>query len=296
MSRSAKARKAFDVRLLLTGATGNIGRELTRILDADGIQFRALVRTPERADTLPAHADPITGDLDDPGALERAMDGVAALFLLVPGIGSEHTRSALKAAENAGVGRIVLISSAHVLVDPLPAMGSWHHERETMVRAGGIPFTILRPGGYMSNALEWIPNLRAGEPILDPSGPGRYAPIDPADIAAVAAHCLTEPGHESRHHHLTGPDLLTLGEQVAIFARILHRDIRIRETVTPGEAVAARFPNGAPPRLAAAIQEGFALMRADTVGVRTDTVAELLGRPARTFTEWCEAHRAAFPD
>ncbi|MFJ9366360.1 NAD(P)H-binding protein [Nocardia sp. NPDC101769] len=280
--------------LLLTGATGNIGRELTRILDANDLDFRALVRDPARAATLPARAETCRGDLDDPASLDRAMTGVTGLFLLVPGVGLDHTRNLLHAAARAGVGRIVMISSAHVLVEPLPAMGSWHHERENLVRASGIPCTILRPGGYMSNALEWIPALRAGDPILDPSGPGRFAPIDPADIAEVAAHCLTEPGHTGVAYHLTGPESLTVGEQVAILARILHRDLEIRETATPEEAVAARYPNGAPPPLAAAIVAGFALMRADTVGARTDTVAALLGRPPRTFAEWCAAHRAAF--
>ncbi|MGW4242159.1 NAD(P)H-binding protein [Nocardia sp. NPDC004722] len=280
--------------LLLTGATGNIGRELTRLLDTDGIEFRALVRDSTRAATLPRHAEPALGDLDDPAALDRAMTGVTALFLLVPGIGLDHTRNALKAAHHAGVERIVLISSAHVLVEPLPAMGSWHHEREELLRASGIPHTILRPGGYMSNALEWIPAIRANTPILDPSGPGRYAPIDPADIAEVAAHCLTRSGHTGAAYHLTGPELLTIGDQVAALSRILNRDLKIRETTTPEEAVAARFPNGAPPPLAEAIREGFALMRADTIGTRTDTVTDLLGRPPHTFTAWCESHRAAF--
>ncbi|MFD6355167.1 NAD(P)H-binding protein [Nocardia tengchongensis] len=280
--------------LLLTGATGNIGRELTRILDARDIDFRALVRDPARAATLPAHAEAALGDLDDPDSVDRAMTGVTALFLLVPGIGLDHTRTLLRAADRAGVRRIVLISSAHVLIDPLPAMGSWHHERENLVRTCGIPYTILRPGGYMSNALEWIPNLRSGDPLLDPSGPGRFAPIDPADIAEVAARCLTEPGHAGKSYHLTGPESLTVGEQVAVLSRILDRDIKIREVTTPEEAVAARFPHGAPPRLAAAIVEGFALLRADTVGARTGAVAELLGRPPRSFAAWCEAHRAAF--
>ncbi|MTE14051.1 NAD(P)H-binding protein [Nocardia aurantiaca] len=282
--------------LLLTGATGNIGRELTRVLDANDLDFRALVRDPARAATLPAHAEARLGDLDDPESLDRAMIGVTSLFLLVPGIGLDHTRTLLLAAERAGVGRIVMISSAHVLVEPLPAMGSWHHERENLVRASGIPYTILRPGGYMSNALEWIPALRAGDPVLDPSGPGRFAPIDPADIAEVAARCLTEPGHTGAAYHLTGPESLTVADQVAILSRILDRDIKIRETATPEEAVAARFPHGAPPRLAEAIVEGFALMRADTVGARTDTVAELLGRPPRAFADWCTAHREAFAD
>ncbi|WP_327141005.1 NAD(P)H-binding protein [Nocardia sp. NBC_01327] len=280
--------------ILLTGATGNIGRELTRQLATAGVEYRILVRDPARASDLPAQAQRYVGDLDDPAALTTALDGVTALFLLVPGVGIDHTRHAVKSAREAGVGRIVLLSSFHAAGDPVPAMGRWHREREQLVQAGGIPATILRPGSLMSNALEWAPAVRTGAPILDPSGPGRFAPVDPADIAAVAARILTEPQHRPATHALTGAESLTCAEQVAILARILGRTLEIRDAGTPEEAVRARFPNGAPPALAAAIVQSFTQMRSDTVGLRTDTVTELLGRPPRTFAQWCEAHRDAF--
>ncbi|MCU1640204.1 MAG: NmrA family transcriptional regulator [Nocardia sp.] len=280
--------------ILLTGATGNIGRELNRELATAGVEYRMLVRDPARASDPPAPAQRYLGDLDDPAALTGALDGVTALFLLVPGVGIDHTRHAVKSAQQAGVGRIVLLSSFHAAGDPVPPMGRWHREREELVLASGIPATIVRPGGLMSNALEWAPAIRAGEPILDPTGPGRFAPIDPADIAAVAARALTEPDHLPATHALTGAESLTCAEQVAILARILGRTLEIRGTSTPEEAVRARFPNGAPPALAAAILESFTQMRSDTVGLRTDSVTELLGRPPRTFAQWCEAHRDAF--
>lgn len=96
------------------------------------------------------------------------------------------------------------MSSFNVLGDPMPAMGRWHHEREQAVRASGIPATFLRPGGFMTNALDWLPAIRDGGYVLDPAGPGRYAPIDPADIAAVAALALTSDGHQGREYVLTG--------------------------------------------------------------------------------------------
>jgi uncharacterized protein YbjT (DUF2867 family) len=176
----------------------------------------------------------------------------------------------------------------------MPAMGRWHHDREEIIRAAGLPATFLRPGGFMTNALDWRPTIRAGGYVLDPVGPGRYAPIAPADIAAVAALALTEDGHRGQEYVLTGDELLTVTEQVQILGRAIGRNIEVREAATPEEAVRSRFPGGALPALAAAITEGFTLMRADTTGFRNDTVARLLGRRPVTFAEWCARNAAAF--
>jgi uncharacterized protein YbjT (DUF2867 family) len=280
--------------LLVTGGTGNIGRELVRELDAGQSEFRVFVRDPRRATGLPKRALRVLGDLDDMSTYAPALDGVDRLFLLVPGIGIDHTRDMVAAARVAGVGRIVLLSSYNVMGDPMPAMGRWHHERETIVRDSGIPYSILRPGGLMTNALEWAPAIRTGGIVDDPTGPGRYAPVDPADVAAVAAVLLTEDGHEGKEYYVTGEELFTIAEQVAVISAVVGRDIQVREAATPQEAVASRYPNGAPAALADAILEGFTLMRQDTTGFRTDTVQRLLHRRPRTFADWCARNLDAF--
>jgi uncharacterized protein YbjT (DUF2867 family) len=280
--------------LLVTGATGNVGRELAAELDARGADVRLLVRDPARAAGLPESAERVVGDLDDPATLPRAFEGADALFLLTPGIRLDHTTAAVAAARDAGVRRIVHLSSFAVVGDPMPAMGRWHHQREEVIRASGIPATFLRPGGFMTNALDWLPTIHEGGYVLDPIGPGRFAPIDPADIAAVATLALTEDGHLGQEYVITGEELFTVAEQVRILAAAAGRDIEVRDVATPEEAVKSRFPNGAPPALAAAIAEGFAAMRADTDGFRTDTARLLLGRPLRTFSEWCARNADAF--
>lgn len=280
--------------ILVTGATGNVGRELGRELDAIGTEFRVLVRDPARAAALPGRAERVVADLGDPATLPPAFAGVDRLFLLTPGIGIDHTAHAVAAAQAAGVGHIVHLSSFNVLGDPMPAMGRWHHEREQLVRASGIPATFLRPGGFMTNAFDWLPTIRQGRYVLDPVSPGRYAPIDPADIAAVAALALTRDGHQGREYVLTGDDLFTVAEQVKVLGAAAGQEFEVRAVAGPQEAVASRFPHGAPPALADAIIEGFALMRADTAGFRTDTVERLLGRKPRTFADWCARNADAF--
>jgi uncharacterized protein YbjT (DUF2867 family) len=272
--------------LLVTGATGNIGRPLVHELSAMGAKLRILVRDPARAAGLPESAERVVADLADPTTLAPAFAGVDRLFLLTPGIGIAHTAHAVAAAQDAGVTHIVHLSSTNVLGDPMPAMGRWHHDREEMIRASGIPATFLRPGGFMTNALEWVATIREGY-VVDPVGPGRFAPIDPADIAAVAAVALTQPGHEGRSYALTGDEALTVAEQVQTISAVIGLPIEVRSPASPADAVRSRFPAGAPQALVDAITEGFLLMREDTVGFRTDTVAHLLGRPPTTFTDWC---------
>ncbi|MFE9320526.1 NAD(P)H-binding protein [Nocardia sp. NPDC052278] len=279
--------------IVVTGGTGNIGRELVGELAARGVEFRVLVRDPARA-VDPGGGELIVGDLDDPATLAPAFDGADTLFLLVPGIGLEHTVDAVNAARAAGVRHIVQLSSFNAMGDPVPAMGRWHLERERIVAESGIPVTVLRPGGFMTNALAWAQTIRSGGAVLDPTGPGRYAPIDPADIAAVAAEVLIRDGHRGMTYTLTGTETYTVAEQVATIARTIGRAIEVHEAATPQEALESRYPGGAPPALAAAIIEGFELMRADTVGFRTDTVSELLGRSPRRFADWCVRNADAF--
>ncbi|MFF0142826.1 NAD(P)H-binding protein [Streptomyces sp. NPDC005227] len=280
--------------ILVTGATGNIGRELTRELDAMGAELRLFVRDPARTVGLSDRAERAVGDLGEPSTLTPAFAGVDKLFLLTQGIGTDCTAAAISVAEAAGVSHIVHLSSLHVTLDPLPAMARWHHEREELIRASGIPATFLRPGGFMTNALDWLPTIHEGDYVLDPVGPGRYAPIDPADIAAVAALVLTEYGHQDKEYVLTGDETFTVAEQVRVISETIGRDIEVREVTTPDEAVRFRFPNGAPRALADAVTEGFNLMRADTVGFQTDTVERLLGRKPRTFAHWCARNADAF--
>jgi uncharacterized protein YbjT (DUF2867 family) len=280
--------------LLITGATGHVGRELVHELDAEGTEIRVLVRDPARAAGLPERAERVVGDLAQPATLAPAFEGVDGVFLLVPGIGTDHAAHAVAAAQAAGVRRIVYLSSYAVLGDPAPAMGSWHRERERMIRASGIPATLLRPCGFMTNAFDWLPTIREGGYVLDPIGPGRSAPIDPADIAAVAALALTQEGHQGKEYVLTGGETFTVAEQVQILATAIGHDIEVRAVATPGEAVRFRYPDGAPPALADALVQGLKLMRADTVGLRTDTVAQLVGRTPRTFTDWCASNAGAF--
>jgi uncharacterized protein YbjT (DUF2867 family) len=132
--------------------------------------------------------------------------------------------------------------------------------------------------------------------VLYPVGPGRAAIIDPADIAAVAAATLLDGGHVGATYTLTGDEPLTVREQAHILEQAVGRPIPVREVASPEEAVRFRYPDGAPPALAAAIVQGLRQMRADTEGFLTHDVERLLGRAPRSFADWCRRHADAFRD
>ena len=112
----------------------------------------------------------------------------------------------------------------------------------------------------------------------------------------MASVALTQEGHQGKEYVLTGDEAFTVAEQVQIRAKALDRDLEVREVATPAESVRFRYPNAAPPALADALIEGLTLMRADTVGLRTDTVRQLLGRRPRTFADCCaQRQRIPFP-
>ena len=279
--------------ILVTGATGNIGRPLVHELEARGATFRILARDRDKTLALFPSADIVDADLDESPSVAAAMDGVERIFLLNPGIGTEHTSNIVSAATNTRVRHIVLLSSLYAGQNPIPSMGRWHHEREQILESSGIPNTFLRPGGFMTNLFEWIPTIREGF-VLDPIGPGRVALIDPKDVAASVAVVLTESGHEGKRYVLTGNEPLTVAEQTEILAGVLGRPIEVRAPKSVFDAVSFRYPQGAPPALAEALVESLEHLRADTVGLRTQSVRHLLGRAPGTLAGWCERNASEF--
>ena len=203
--------------ILVTGATGNVGSEVTRALAARGESVRVLARNPDQA-SLPAGVQVAMGDLEDPGSLAPALHGVAKVFLL----GGFAAACVLRRIRAAGAGHVVLLTSRCVIGgNPQNAVTRMWLDAEAAVRDSGVAWTILRPSGFQSNTLRWLPQLREGDVVRAPWPAVAIAAIDPADIAAVASVVLTGPGHEGAALTLSGPEPLTPGEQVAALGRAL---------------------------------------------------------------------------
>ena len=164
-------------------------------------------------------------------------------------------------------------------------------ETEQAVRASGLAWTILRPAMFMSNTLQWLPQLQSGDVVRAPFASVRAAVTDPADIAAVAALALTADGHEGRVYPVSGPEPLAPADRVAILGQVLGRPLRFE--AQPDDEARAEMSAAMPPKYVDAFFRFYADGTLDE-SVVWPTVRELTGRPPRTFAQWAAAHADAF--
>lgn len=279
---------------LVTGPTGNIGRPLVEQLYKEGHDVRALVRDPSRAETLPDGIDIAVGNLDDADSVAAALRGVESVFLLHVGAGTTQTQIMIEAARHVGVNRIVLLSSVGARLLPLAGLiPESLAAREELLRASGLAVTYLRPTSLMSNALWWVDGIRETNHVVDSTDPGVLVPVDPDDVARVAARVLTEDGHVGHGYILNGPEPLTARQQVEILSDVLGRTIEFVD-VTPAQVAKEAIERGTPAQLAEATRDLNELFRARLVGQVADDVENLTGIAPATFRDWCKRHADEF--
>jgi uncharacterized protein YbjT (DUF2867 family) len=275
--------------IFVTGATGNVGRELVGQLAQAGEPVRALIRRDEDRARLPAGAEGFLGDLNDPRSLAGALDGVRAAHLLA---GYEGLAELLAAMRDAGVERVTLqSSSAAPGGDMSNAVARYHILSERAIRDSGLAWTFLQPNSFMTNALRWLSQLRAGDTVRLPFADVPIATIDPADVAAVAVAALTTDRHEGQAYRLSGPESLLPAEQVAILGEVIGRDLRLEPQ--SNQDAHAEMSASMPAEYVEAFFDFFVEGSVDESTV-LPTVEEVLGRPPRRFGDWAREHAAAF--
>ncbi|GAA2794601.1 NAD(P)H-binding protein [Kitasatospora paracochleata] len=279
--------------IVVTGATGNIGRDLVPLLAGAGEEVVAVSRRPQ-VDGLPAGARHIRADVGSGADLRPALDGARALFLLLGGelnAHGEHPDALVEAAAEAGVERIVLVSSQLTATRPDAPSHARLRAFETAVRASGLQSTVLRPSGFASNAYAWAETVRARRTVLAPFAEVALPVVDPADIAAVAAAALLADGHAGRTYELTGPVAVTPREQAAAIGRALGEEVAFVELSR--EQARHHLAQLMPADVADSTLDvlGVPLPAEQAVGADVERV---LGRPARPFGAWVERNLAAF--
>ncbi|PUB29791.1 uncharacterized protein YbjT (DUF2867 family) [Promicromonospora sp. AC04] len=277
--------------IVVTGATGNIGRPLVAELARRGHEVTAV----SRAGTAPLDDPRVRGvraDLADPESLRDAVAGASAMLLLVPGAGGHlDGERIVGTAADAGVRRVVLVSSQAAATRPDSASHKPMAELEKLVRGSGLAWTVLQPGGFYSNAFAWVPSVRAERTVRAPFGSVALPGIDPLDIADVAAAALTEDGHDGRTYQLTGPDVSTPRERTEALATALGVPLAFAE-LTREEARVGMLEFMPEP-----VADGtLAILGEPTPQERavSPDVEAVLGRPGATFADWALRHAAAF--
>ena len=280
-------------RILVTGATGNVGREVVSQLLATNAQVRALTRNPDAA-SLPPAVELVCGDLTVPATFDACLDGVDAVFL----VWTASPEAAPAAVERLARQdkRIVFLSSPHKTAHPFfqqpqpNPIAALHAEIERSIEASGLAWTFLRPGMFATNARSWwAPQIRVGDVVRWPYAAAPTAPIHERDIAAVAVRALLEAGHDGADYVLTGPQSLSQLEQVATIGDVIGRSLRFEE-ISPERA---RRELPAPAFVVNMLLAAWAGAIGQPAFV-TSTIAEITGRPARTFRRWVTDHAVEF--
>ena len=270
------------MRILVTGATGQVGRHLVEQLHRDGHEVRALTRDPARAQ-LPDGVQPVGGDLTRVETLEAAFDGVEAVHLITFG-GDDSAELATGAelvelAERKGVRRATVL-------------GGWSSTSvEAALKRGRIGWTLLQPVEFMANNLDWVDEIRI-HGTLSALAAYPSAQVHEADIASVAASSLTQPGHEGQTYRLTGPEALTPQERVRILAQATGRDLGFVRLTEEQERARLRGYGYDDEYVEFGIY--LATNPPATAGRVLPTVLDVTGRPARTFAQWARENRERF--
>jgi uncharacterized protein YbjT (DUF2867 family) len=258
------------------------------------MSVRAVTRRPDVAG-LPAGVEVVFGDVEDPTSLDAVFSGIDRAFLMsAQAVGSQphptHDLLLARAAAKAGVAHLVKLSVLNGGSGD-DIIARWSREAEAAVVDSGVPWTLLRPGRFMTNALVWAGMIRAGDTVTMPFAHRPAASIDPADIAAVARLALTTDGHEGRAYELSGPEELRPADELRILGNVLGRDLKLVDM--PDDAArAAMVAGGTPAEVVDAIVRRVG---SDDSGRDVlPTVQQLLGRPPNTFEQWATANDHQF--
>lgn len=279
--------------ILVTGATGTIGRHVVAQLIEAGHKPRLLVRSPAKVKEFEGKVEVVKGDLDDAAALATAMKGCDRLFLLTAGLdGPRLEAKAIDAAKAAGIKHVVKLSVIGAEYEAV-SFGKWHRANEKKLEASGLEWTFIRPGNFMTNTLMWADTIKKDGAIYQPVGNGKYAPIDPADIAAVAVKALTTSGHAGKAYALTGPESFTTQQLADVIGKAIGKTVK-HVDVPPEAAKGGMLAAGMPEGYVNALLELLAVMKSGGTDMVSPAFGELMGKKPKSFEQWVAENAAAF--
>ena len=272
--------------ILVTGANGTTGSEITRQLAAAGRPVRVLLRKAANAASLPKTGlDVALGSFEDVPSLDKAMMGVEAVFLA----SFEHPQqlalqaNVIEAARRAGVRMIARLSASSADPNSSDPLVANHGKGDRQLAQSGLGHALIRPQWFNQNFLTYCP----GGKIRLPAGEARLPFVDVRDIGAVTIKALTEPGHDGKAYVLTGPEALNHAEVAAILSETTGKRF-IYEDMAPEDYRRQLIDGGASDFYADLIINLFALMRRRGTAPIYDDIRKVLNRPAITFRQFAK--------
>jgi uncharacterized protein YbjT (DUF2867 family) len=282
--------------ILVIGATGTLGSALLQQLAPSGTAVRVLVRTPERAQAFKQQGvDAHVGDLSIPETLPPALAGVDQIFFSCAADPQQTVwhRNLLRAAQQAGVSRIVKISASKATLDVPVPIKRWHAQSDAELMDSRLDYAILRAGGFMQNTFQWKNSILTKGCFFMPFGEARVAMVDGRDIAATAARLLACDEHWNGIHELTGPAAVSYDEVALSFSKALGRPVRYVR-VSFDQARDNMIGYGMPEWLASAVTDTYRFMAAGNASDVSDAIERITGKPATSFDQFAQDSAAVF--
>jgi uncharacterized protein YbjT (DUF2867 family) len=280
--------------ILITGASGNVGKEVLKKVAKTGHKVRAAYQSPQSA-AAPDGVEVVAVDYNQPETLRKALDGVEKVFLVGP------PTQQLVPLERKAMDVIVQSKVKHVV--KLSAMGGrdatfprQHAESEDYIRSTGVPYTFLRPNGFMQNLVNYsAPTIKSIGKFFGSEGEGKVSQIDIGDIASVAAKVLSEEGHADKVYTLTGPEALSNCEVAKILSEVLGRAIEF-VNLPPDQLHAGLVAAGVPEWNANALVDLQRLYHDGKAAEVTADVQNILGRSPIRLRQFVAEHRQDFEE
>ena len=274
--------------ILITGATGKTGSATAKSLGEKGETFRALIRNEEKKEGLESlGGDVVIGSIENTEVVNQSMQGVKTVLVLLPNSESQLAleKQLVDSAKQAGVERIVKMSSIEATPDATSPIPKLHLESEEYIKQSGLAWTMIKPNFYMQNLLASAGTIKEQGKIFLPMGDGKTGMIDTTDVGKVLAKVLSEDGHESMNHEITGPEILSFYEVAEIFSQVLGKQVdyvdvpmdAYKETL--GQFLTNQWHLDAVIDLFKGIAEGG-------IEDKTDTFNELMGETPKSLSQF----------
>jgi len=274
--------------ILITGATGKTGSATAKSLGEKGETFRALIRNEEKKEGLESlGGEVVIGSIENTEVVNQSMQGVKTVLVLLPNSESQLAleKQLVDSAKQAGVERIVKMSSIEATPDATSPIPKLHLESEEYIKQSGLAWTMIKPNFYMQNLLASAGTIKDQGKIFLPMGEGKTGMIDTTDVGKVLAKVLSEDGHESMNHEITGPEILSFYEVAEIFSQVLGKQVdyvdvpmdAYKETL--GQFLTNQWHLDAVIDLFKGIAEGG-------IEDKTDTFNELMGETPKSLSQF----------
>jgi uncharacterized protein YbjT (DUF2867 family) len=279
--------------ILITGASGNVGREVVKQIAETGAEVRACFQSLNKAAAVPSGVETVRLDYNQPETVRAALTGVDRVFLVGPPTAELPAleRMAIDVIKQSHVGQVVKLSAMGGREAIFPRQ---HAESEDYIQSSGVPYTFLRPNGFMQNMVTYNgPTINTQNAFYGSVGDGRVSHIDVRDVAAVAVKTLTENGHAGSSYTLTGPEALTNREIARILSGTLGREIRYIDLPAP-QLKQALLAAGVPEWSVDALLDLERLYREGKAATVTRDVEQILGRKPIGYSQFLRDNKNAF--